>query len=236
MSVASLFLATAIGQTQPFDWRRIGTVTVSSGLASPAGGSVERVWFGPSGTILYARTAGGVWQTADFEKWTVAPADVQPAGDTSNVSASSSQTGRLFRGDSFAWRSDDAGRSWANLTEFNGRSILGGELVDIAVSPANPDEVVVAGANGVWRSVDAGNSWSGLNENLPNLPVERILEVPQSSDPSARVLLGKVGEALWSPGERGGWRLAKDSVMQREALLKMAVPVPNVTAVVRSGE
>ena len=45
----------------------------------------------------------------------------------------------------------------------------------VAVSPVNPDQLVVANNFGVWRSMDGGLSWAGLNQFLPNLGVRRIL-------------------------------------------------------------
>ena len=39
-------------------------------LPSLATGAVDRVWYSPDGSSLYAKTASGrVFQTADFEQW-----------------------------------------------------------------------------------------------------------------------------------------------------------------------
>ena len=65
-----------------------------------------------------------------------------------------------------AYRSDDGGLSWSNLTAYKEASILGGELSDVAASPHDPDEVVVAATSGVWRSMDGGLSWSGAQPIL----------------------------------------------------------------------
>ena len=70
--------------------------------------------------------------------------------------------------------SDDGGRTWASVTSSNGQSILGGEFTSLAVSPANPQEIVVANAFGLWRSADGGISWRSLNEGFPNLPVRKL--------------------------------------------------------------
>jgi len=40
-----------------------------------------------------------------------------------------------------AYRSDDGGLSWSNLTGYKGVSILGEWLSDVAPSPRDPDEV-----------------------------------------------------------------------------------------------
>ena len=52
------------------DWRKIGGPAFDVMLASPATGPVERVWYSPGGSLLYARTASGrTFQTADFANW-----------------------------------------------------------------------------------------------------------------------------------------------------------------------
>ena len=76
------------------------------------------------------------------------------------------------------YRSEDGGLNWTNQTEYRGYSIIGDGLADLAVSPRDENEIVVAGRYGIWRSLDGGLSWSGLNESLPNLPVRRLLGLP----------------------------------------------------------
>src|SRR5450759_2202297 len=83
--------------------------------------------------------------------------------------------GRVYAAGRQLYRSEDGGRSWANLTAFKTESVIGLGQRSVAVSPANPDQIVVANDFGVWRSLDGGLSWAGLNELLPNLPIQRIL-------------------------------------------------------------
>ncbi len=225
-------LATAVTHAQTPEWRRIGTSTIAQGLASPAGGPVQRVWYSADGFVLYARIASGrTYQTNDFEKWTAAPAGVEPPTPAAGSATHPLQKTRVWRGGQFAWRSDDGGLSWSNVSAVQGRSIIGGELADVAVSPQNPDEVTLAGASGVWRSVDGGASWSGLNDTLPNLPVARVLALGDGAA-AVRVLLTDGSEALWSPGDRG-WMPAADSVLARETALRASVPAQAVTAAIR---
>jgi uncharacterized protein (TIGR03437 family) len=235
MTLLVAVLATQPASAQEWDWRRIGTTTVARGLASPAGGPVARVWYSPDGTTLYAKTPNGrAWQTSDFEKWVPAPDAPAAPATASRIAAHALQKARAWRGDEFAWRSDDGGQTWTNVSAYRGDSILGGALTDVAPSPRNPDEVTVAGASGIWRSVDGGASWSGLNDTLPNLPATRLLAVPDSV-PSVRLLLSDGSEALWTPGDHG-WIPAPDSLRVRETALKAGVPFSNVTAVTRSGD
>jgi hypothetical protein len=59
--------------------------------------------------------------------------------------------------------SDDNGKSWVNLTGYNGRSIVGVGFTALAVSTVNPQEIAAANQFGIWRSLDGGMSWRGLN-------------------------------------------------------------------------
>ena len=89
-------------------------------------------------------------------------------------------------------------------------SIVGDNLRDLAVSPANEDEIVVAGSAGIFRSLDGGQSWSSLNENLPNLPSARIRSLPEGPQ-GAQVELPGAMVVEWQPGERQAWRPANNA-------------------------
>src|SRR5450755_2199372 len=97
-------------------------------LASPATGPVKTVWFSPSGGTLYARTRSGrVFETSDYEVWqpsqnTVEPAD-QPVPPPFRVPENTARLvgsglGSIYAVGPHLFRSDDGGRSWANLTGF----------------------------------------------------------------------------------------------------------------------
>jgi hypothetical protein len=67
---AAAALAQSTFGVPALDWRPVGPVTLDAGLASPASGPVDRVWFSNTGSQLFARTrAGRVLMTSDFEKW-----------------------------------------------------------------------------------------------------------------------------------------------------------------------
>ncbi len=222
------------GAPAPIEWRRIGNSALDVALASLAGGPVERVWYAADGSRLYALTASGVvLETEDFEKWRASPEAVAPADSNRAMSDSrlpesraiarlSSRPGLAYALGRAVYRTQNGGRSWVNLTEYKGSSILGGRLADLAVSPANEEEIVAGGLFGVWRSMDGGLSWSGLNDSLPNLPVRRLLQAPASGQP-ARALLAEVGPVEWAPGERTAWRPVTDYALEREVALRAAL-------------
>jgi hypothetical protein len=247
-SAAQVAGARTIG-VPALDWRRVGPTFLELGLASPASGPVDRVWFSSDGSKLYARLSSGqVFVTDDFENWKAAgDIEIPPAISASPVRFPEAgsriaevplQRSRMYAAGQYAYRSDDAGATWTNLTAIRAQSILGERLLDVAVSPGNVDDVVVAGFTGVWRSLDGGVSWMGLNDKLPNLPVKRLIP-PSESDPAVRIAIGPQQEALWQPGQKTGWipsapeALARESQMRRAASLSLGA---EVTAVARGGE
>ncbi|HUO31877.1 MAG TPA: hypothetical protein VMU80_21835 [Bryobacteraceae bacterium] len=217
-------------------WRRVGTSAMEVGLPGLATGPVDRVWYSDDGSLLYARTASGrIFQTKDFEQWRLTddlkitpPAEQyaseypapEPFFKLANQPATSS---RLYGIGQNAYRSDDGGQSWANLTAFKGHSILGGGLSAMAVSPRDSDEVVVASNWGVWRSVDGGLSWSGLNDFLPNLPLRRFLGLPSGTH-GVRMSLATNGyEIEWAPGEKTAWKPTDGAEAQRQQNIQAAL-------------
>jgi uncharacterized protein (TIGR03437 family) len=250
-SAAALFAQAFPPGTAAFrpDWRRIGNSAVEASLASLATGPVDRVWYSADGARLLVRTSSGrVFATSDFEKWTpdtAAPPRVEdqiaPARLPEAEVRVRARSGRLYAVGRNAYRSEDGGRSWANLTAYGQESVLGGELWDLAVSPNDPEELVVAGSFGVWRSLDGGLTWHGLNDALPNLPVRRILGLPRGTQ-GMRIFLEGIGsggmEVEWRPGERHGWTPAANPEMARELaareVLSRALNA-NVTALAVAG-
>lgn len=231
---AGLGLQVLVAQTNglPLEWRRIGNTTLDLNLAGPATGPVERAWFANDGSRLFVTTASRrSYQTVDFEHWQLfsgqqlssqTPASPLPANlpeTGARVQSAFGQPGRLYAIGQFAWRSDDGGVSWTNLTAFKGNSILGNGLTGLAVSPTDANDLVVTGSRGVWRSLDGGLTWSGLNDSLPNLPVRRLLHVPDGRN-GLRIALGMdVTQAEWRSGDKGAWQTVADSAAQTETLL-----------------
>ncbi|MGE5568797.1 MAG: hypothetical protein ACM3S5_07155 [Rhodospirillales bacterium] len=230
------------------DWRRIGNSAVDLALASPATGPVARVWFSEDGARLFVRTAAGrVYETSDFEKWqpsTAVPPPVESHAETSlpegvrAVRSAPSSSSRLYALGRQVLRSDNGGVSWADLTAYRQRSIIGGGMRDLAVSPVDGDEVVVANDRGAWRSLDGGVTWTGLNDVLPNLPARRLAALPEGGR-GIRLIADGIGVIEWAPGEKHAWRPILDSTAREQAMARVAASEAlgaQITALTAVGE
>lgn len=228
--------AVVLGQSSGIpEWRKLGNSSVDLMLASAATGPVENVWFSTDGSRLFARTRSGkTFETADFENWTPVPFGLQPPAPSGvfqaveRVPASDvqlrqhpSNPGRVYALGAHLYQSDDGGRSWINLTAYNGQSIIGSPQRDIALSPVDPDQLVVANGHGVWRSVDGGLSWTGLNQSLPNLAVRRILSLPNAMV-GIRISAEELGPLELLPGPRRNWQPATGSDLENEIKTRRA--------------
>jgi uncharacterized protein (TIGR03437 family) len=212
------------------DWRKVGSYGVELSLAAPATGPVARVWFSADGSQLFARTADGrTFVTFDNEAW--APAETAP--DPPPVAAASAwrlpasdarlvespaNSSRVYAVGQQLYRSEDGGESWINLTQYKSISVVGMGQQSLAVSPADPDQIVLANRFGVWRSTDGGLSWAGLNQSLPNLAVRRILGTPGGTT-GTRIQTDGLG-TLELPAGGSVWFPANDSRPSSESALK----------------
>jgi len=197
----------ALAQTAPSpprnlrpDWRRIGNSSFDAQLASAATGPVDRVWFSPDGARLFIRTASGhSFVSEDMESWKPQSGLVEPGGG-------------LYALD-------------RQFYTYRGNSIIGEGILDVAISPADPDVLVAATGFGIWKSADGGLSWSGLNEGLPNLPVRKLLQTPSGAS-GTRVLMSDGKAFEWAPGEKQSWRPIADAAESRQAAsLRLGVAI-----------
>ena len=124
---------------------------------------------GPSSGLYMSRDGGATWSHLSGSGLPHSPLgkiDVAVAPTNSNRVYALIQTadqGSL-------WRSDDGGRSWAAANW--ARTLIGraGYYVNIKVSPANPDEILVANSS-FWRSTDGGKTfrdvpWGGDTHDI----------------------------------------------------------------------
>jgi len=230
VGLAGLVLAASAVAQAP-DWRRVGNSALDLELAGLATGPVDRVWYSANGDQIWARSLSGkTFVTNDLDHWAAAapgsPTPAAPEGRTftipengAQVRNTASASPRVYAFGQFVHRSDNSGKNWENLTAFRGLSIIGDGLRDLAVSPTNEDEIVVAGSAGVFRSVDGGRSWSSLNETLPNLPSARIRSLPEGPQGSQIELAGSM-VVEWQPGERQAWRPTFNAKAEDERALR----------------
>ena len=226
----------------------MGNSALDLGLAAVATGPIARVWYSADGSQLFAATAPGrVFSTADLERWSLSQDAVPPSERSAlartlpepRATVRDARAGRFYAFGQQAWRSDDGGVMWANLTAWNGESLVRSAVSDLAVSPADSDEVVMATATGVWRSVDGGLSWSGLNESLPGFAGRRFGAVPSGVHGFTVAVAGLATDVEWLPGEKVAWRPVPSSLLARQEQKNQrfsTVLHTNVTAVAEAGD
>lgn len=225
----------------------MGSSAVELMLASPGTGAVGRVWFSADGSQLFARTeSGSTFVTIDFETWAAASA-LAPAAPplelpnarlpdpTAHLVSSAADPSHVYALGQQLSRSEDGGRSWTSLTQYKSGSVVGAGQHSLAVSPRDPNQLVLANDYGVWRSLDGGLSWAGLNQFLPNLPVRRILSTP-SGTAGVRVEADNLGVlellpggSLWFRAE--GW--PSDTALQQSYSARLGV---EITAIGSAGD
>jgi len=197
LSAAALFTVSAgWAQSGPasgraISWRRLGRPSIKTHLAGPSTGSVAAVWYSQDGNTLFAQTPSGqVFETSDLENWIKSdarpPERLQPAvpaqkpESQARVVTVDGDTRRFWSLGEALLSSDDGGISWTNLSG-PGEGVIGTGQHAVAIKPDDPSVIAVANDSGVWQSPDGGQSWSGINENLPDLPVARILSTARGA-------------------------------------------------------
>src|SRR5258708_998636 len=83
LAVTGVLGTSAWAQANP-SWRRIAGTHIDRGLAGPATGAVQSVWYTQGGDALRAQTASGrVFETTDFTHWKLSSSDASPANTRS---------------------------------------------------------------------------------------------------------------------------------------------------------
>ena len=217
------------GVEPAMSWKKIAGTAVAEGLAGPATGPVQTVWYSGAGNLLLAQTASNrVFETSDFQHWRLNTTDAAPPQSGLKLQQGGTRIYAARTDNIYA--SDDNGRTWLNLTGYNSQSVVGGGFSSLAISPANENELTAANQFGVWRSLDGGLSWRGLNDELPNLRARKFLDRRTVVLADASVIHSDAGGA-WMPisgadpevalrqnvARRSGWQFS--SVAQSGAIL-----------------
>src|SRR3954462_14475320 len=92
--LAAALLATGAGaQTIPM-WNQVAGFTVSTGLAGPATGPVQSVWYVAGGSRLQVETESHkIFETADFQHWKLNSVDSLPPAFPKPPAASRPEAG-----------------------------------------------------------------------------------------------------------------------------------------------
>lgn len=165
-------------------------------------------FFTRSGSVLYAATGFGLYRVADGETDWQRILDAEAGFNALAVAPSSSNVLYALRQYGEVLRSDDRGATWVRVD--SGLSAISGlstEVVQsVAVSPSNPQHVLLGVPGGINRSENGGATWSrtGLfRGSEPETPyINSILFDP--SDP-ARVYAccGGLSEYMYRSGDGG---------------------------------
>lgn len=228
-----LILALASATLGAQEWRQIGNSSLLRGLAGPASGPVERVWFTEGGAVGVRLFSGNSFESDDLETWKASPAAAIPEAQSdaearrkpqpaAGLRALARRSATLYAVGASVWRSDDEGETWRDLIRLKDRtSLLGEGFTDLAIDPTNPERIAVANAAGVWLSPDGGVTWTSLNEGLPNLPVVRIAALGRGPR-GARIATADGEGWEWMPGQKLGWMPAGESGLTAERSLMAA--------------
>ena len=107
--------------------------------------------------VWVSEDGGDSWQKTEVNEW-VFNVETSPSGDA------------VYAGGNNLWQSLDSGKTWKKITNFG----LGGNIVGIAVDPANEKRIWCSAVNwggddtgGVFRSEDGGKTWVEITGDIP---------------------------------------------------------------------
>ena len=130
-ALLAAFTWSAKAQPVSLDCRHIGNSAIELSMPSVTTGPVNRVWYSQDASTLYTQTVSGrIFTTTDFEQWkqvqgqsVVPPAPANLEAVTvpeSGLKLRSQPAGssRFYGVGNNAYRSDDGGVTWTNLTAY----------------------------------------------------------------------------------------------------------------------
>ncbi len=177
-----LFIASgARGLDRAESWRPVWT-----------GGALGALVAGQGGRLFAAAGGKGLLWSEDGRDWrTAAGLAARP------VTAVAAAGRRVYAWAGGLWRSDDGGSSWSRVPA----ALPPSPARSLAVSPADPDELLLAAGGRLYRSRDGGRGWR-------QVPVEELDFMPQW--PGRVDLKPGVLAVAFDPEEKGTVYLATE--------------------------
>jgi photosystem II stability/assembly factor-like uncharacterized protein len=148
----------------------------------PEGGTVTDLAFAANGRTVYAGTEfTGVFKSVNTGRtWFLT--DTSLRGAVRDLETDPVRPGTVYAATSQGiWKSDDAGRTWRNLTRLPEETA---DVRAVVADPLSPGVVYISAAGGfeaprVFRSADGGASWQLANAGLPEGTVRAIAVHPR---------------------------------------------------------
>jgi photosystem II stability/assembly factor-like uncharacterized protein len=166
------------------------------------------------GAVLLAGTQRGLYRSSDFGlSWT--PAALTTAKIVSSVQALTVAGARvLARTGETLYLSNDAGATWKPLSLLMATS----RINDIALSPRNGEETLLAAEQGLWRSVSGTSRWERVTRGLEDGTVASVAWDATRAGHAWCVQFGRLKESV-----DGGasWRDVKDGEIPNASVHKL---------------
>lgn len=162
-------------QTQVGSWSMIGPVnsaTTSYSSSGNHGGYVYLNRMDPTNPqkVFASFAMGGLWRTIDGGSvWNLVDNGF-PDTQYTDIDVCIANPQIVYAlSDKQLIKSTDGGLNW--LTTTMTANTYPGKAYDIAVSPVNPDIVVVRWGTSLYRTINGGNSWNEVYTGLPNYEI-----------------------------------------------------------------
>ncbi len=169
-----------LGSKDGRTWNRVPLSVSGATITSFATGGV-------TGDILLAIAGAGIKISRDSGRsWSDLQVDSDPLFRVHRVASSRSGSGVFFVGGSTGlYRSIDGGGNWEKF----GHGLPYSAIREIAVSPGDPNRVLVSSDSGIFESSDAGEHYSRIDVNteMETLPIERLAFHASSGQPAFAV-------------------------------------------------
>jgi photosystem II stability/assembly factor-like uncharacterized protein len=169
---------------------------------------------GAKGVVLLAGTNRGLARSSDFGRtWTpVSLTTVKIVPSVQGLTVAGARV--LARTGEGLYLSNDAGATWKPLSLLLATSLI----YDIALSPRNYEETLLATAQGLWRSVSGTSRWERVGRGLEDGTVASVAWDPQRAGHAWCVQFGRLKESA-----DGGlsWVNVKDGAIPDASVRKL---------------